>query len=150
MAGEAQDKNWSLSKLYFLVDWGSATNIPFQEGRGLDIEAQSLTYRHGNSPVFSEINMSGIVKKGNVTMKKGVFANDNTFWDWYNKIKMNTIERQNVVIKLMDEGGNPIMTWILNNAWPTKISSPDLKSDASEVAVESVEIVHEGLTIANG
>jgi phage tail-like protein len=42
------------------------------------------------------------------------------------------------------------MTWTLNNAWPTKISSTDLKSDANEVAVESIEIMHEGLTIANG
>jgi phage tail-like protein len=94
--------------------------------------------------------MPGIVKNSNVTMKKGVFANDNSFWDWYNKIKMNTIERQNVVIKLLDESGNPTMTWTLSNAWPTKISSTDLKSNANEVAVESIEIMHEGLTIANG
>jgi len=150
MAGEAQDKNWPLPKFYFMVDWGSTTNIPFQEVSGLNIEAQPLLYRHGNSPVFSEINMPGIVKNSNVTMKKGVFANDNSFWDWYNKIKMNTIERQNVVIKLLDEGGNPTMTWTLLNAWPTKISSTDLKSNANEVAVESIEIMHEGLTIANG
>jgi len=150
MAGEAQDKNWPLPKFYFMVDWGSTTNIPFQEVSGLEIEAQALTYRHGNSPVFSEINMPGIIKNSNVTMKKGVFANDNSFWDWYHKIKMNTIERQNVVIKLLDEGGKPTMTWTLNNAWPTKISSTDLKSDANEVAVESIEIMHEGLTIANG
>ena len=150
MAGEAQDKNWPLPKFYFMVDWGSTTNIPFQEVSGLEIEAQALTYRHGNSPVFSEINMPGIIKNSNVTMKIGVFANDNSFWDWYHKIKMNTIERQNVVIKLMDEGGNPTMTWTLLNAWPTKISSTDLKSNANEVAVESIEIMHEGLTIANG
>ncbi len=150
MAGEAQDKNWPLPKFYFMVDWGSTTNIPFQEVSGLEIQAEALEYRHGNSPVFSKINMPGMVKNNNITMKKGVFANDNTFWDWYAKIKMNVIERQNVVIKLLDEGGNPTMTWTLNNAWPTKISSTDLKSDANEVAVESIEIMHEGLTIANG
>lgn len=133
-----------------MVDWGSTTNIPFQEVSGLEIEAQPLSYRHGNSPVFSDINMPGMVKNSAVTMKKGVFAKDNSFWDWYNKIKMNTIERQNVVIKLLDEKGNPTMTWTLNNAWPTKISSTDLKSDGNEVAIESIEIMHEGLTIANG
>lgn len=150
MAGEAQDSNWPLPKFYFMVDWGSTTNIPFQEVSGLDIEAQPINYRHGNSPVFSEITMPGIVKNSNVTMKKGVFAKDNKFWDWYVKIKMNTIERQNVVIKLLDEGGNPTMTWTLNNAWPTKISSTDLKSDGNDVAIESIEIAHEGLTISNG
>jgi len=150
MADEVQNKDWPLPKFYFMVDWGDNTNIPFQEVSGLNIEAQPLLYRHGNSPVFSEINMPGIIKNSNITMKKGVFANDNSFWDWYNKIKMNTIQRQNVVIKLLDEGGNPTMTWTLLNAWPTKISSTDLKSDANEVAVESIEIMHEGLTIANG
>lgn len=150
MAGEAQDKNWPLPKFYFMVDWGSTTNIPFQEVSGLEIQSEALEYRHGNSPVFSKINMPGMVKNNNITMKKGVFANDNTFWDWYAKIKMNTIERQNVVIKLLDEGGNPTMTWTLNNAWPTKISSTDLKSEGNEVAIESIEIMHEGLTIANG
>lgn len=150
MAGEAQDMNWPLPKFYFMVDWGSTTNIPFQEISGLDIEAQPINYRHGNSPVFSEIDMPGIVRNSNVTMKKGVFVNDNSFWNWYEKIKMNTIERQNVVIKLLGERGNPTMTWTLSNAWPTKISSTDLKSDGSEVAIESIEIAHEGLTIANG
>jgi phage tail-like protein len=150
MAGEAQDSNWPLPKFYFSVDWGSTTDIPFQEVSGLEIEAQPIEYRHGNSPVFSTINMPGIIKNSQVTMKKGVFVNDNSFWDWYNKIKMNTIERQNVVIKLLDEAGSPTMTWTLNNAWPTKISSTDMKSDANEVAVESIVISHEGLTVANG
>lgn len=149
MAGEAQDKNWPLPKFYFMVDWGSATNIPFQEVSGLDIEAQPIEYRHRNSPVFSEISMPGIVKNNNVIMKKAVFTKNNSFWDWYVKIKMNTIERQTVVIKLLDEVGNPTMTWTLHNAWPTKISSTDLKEDGSEVAIESIEIAHEGLTIAN-
>lgn len=150
MAGEAQDNIWPLPKFYFMVDWGSTKNIPFQEVSGLYTESQIIEYRHDHSPVFSEIRMPGIVKSSNVTMKKGVFANDNSFWDWYNKIKMNTIERQNVVIKLLDEGGNPTMTWTLNNAWPTKISSTDLKSGGKEVAVESIEIEYEGLTIENG
>jgi phage tail-like protein len=149
MAGEKQDNNWPLPKFYFTVDWGSTTNIPFQEVSGLEIEAEPLEYRHGNSKIFSKINMPGMVKNNKVSMKKGVFVKDNAFWDWYNKIKLNTIERQNVVIKLLDEGGNPTMTWTLNNAWPTKISSTDLKSESNEVAIESIEIMHEGLTIAN-
>jgi len=150
MAAEAQDTNWPQPKFYFMVDWGSTSNIPFQEVSGLNIEAQTIEYRHGNSSVFSEIKMPGIIKNSNVTMKKGIFANDNNFRDWYNKIKMNTIERQNVVIRLLDEAGNPAMTWTLLNAWPTKISSTDLKSDGNEVAVESIEIMHEGLIISNG
>ena len=122
----------------------------FQEVSGLDVEAQIIEYRHGNSPEFSTIKMPGIKKFGNVTLKKGIFVKDNKFWDWFNKIKMNTIERQSVTISLLDEAGSPTMVWTLKNAWPTKITGTDMKSDGNEVAVETLEIAHEGLTIANG
>lgn len=93
--------------------------------------------------------MPGIKKYGNVTLKKGVFKGDNKFWDWFNAIKMNTINREDVTIKLLDEEGNPTMVWSLKNAWPTKITGTDMKSDGNEVAVETLEIAHEGLTIDN-
>jgi phage tail-like protein len=93
--------------------------------------------------------MPGIKKTGNVTLKKGVFAKDNKFWDWYNQIKLNTIKRVTVTIQLCDEAGSPTMVWTLANAWPTKITGTDMKSDGNEVAVETLEVAHEGLTIAN-
>jgi len=51
---------------------------------------------------------------------------------------------------LCDEAGKATMSWTLANAWPTKITGTDLKSDGNEVAVETLEVAHEGLTIANG
>ena len=78
-------------------------------------------------------------------MKRGIFTNDNLFWKWYDQITMNTIKRQTVVVKLLDEKGGVQVKWTLNNAWPTKISSTDLKSDGNEVAIDSIEIAHEGL-----
>jgi phage tail-like protein len=123
--------------------------MSFQEVSGLDIEAQPIEYRHGDSKDFSVLKMPGIKKSGNVTMKKGVFKSDNKFWDWFKQIKMNTVKRVPVTISLLDEGGAATMTWTLANAWPTKITGTDLKSDGNEVAVESIEIAHEGLTIEN-
>ncbi|WP_040478996.1 phage tail protein [Mariniradius saccharolyticus] len=149
MAGETQDSNWPLPKFYFKIDLGSVKDVLFQEVSGLEAEAQPIEYRGVNSPVFSTIKMPGIAKIGNVTMKKGIFKSDNAFWEWYGEIKMNTIARQNVVIKLCDEGGNPTIVWTLANAWPTKISSTDINADAGEVAVETIEFSHEGLTISN-
>ena len=149
MAGEAQDNVWPLPKFYFQVKLGDK-EVPFQEVSGLDIEAQIIEYRHGNSKEFSTIKMPGIKKSGNITLKKGIFVKDNGFWDWFNKIKMNTIERQTVTISLLDEAGAPTMVWTLKNAWPTKITGTDMKSDGNEIAVETVEVAHEGLTIANG
>lgn len=63
---------------------------------------------------------------------------------------MNTIKRETVTIQLLDKQGCPTITWTLTNAWPTKVTGTDLKSDANEIAVESIELAHEGLTIVNG
>jgi len=147
--GSKQSATWPLPKFYFKVDIGDQKDVPFQEISGLDTETQPIEYRAGNSKEFSTVKMPGIKKTGNVTLKKGVFAKDNKFWDWYNQIKLNTIKRVTVTIQLCDEAGSPTMVWTLANAWPTKITGTDMKSDGNEVAVETLEVAHEGLTIAN-
>ena len=149
MAGEVQDNVWPLPKFHFSVDIGDKKDLSFQEVSGLDTETQPIDYRHGNSKDFSTIKMPGLAQFTNVTLKKGIFVNDNAFWDWYDQIEMNTIKRVPITIKLLDQEGNNTMVWKLKNAWPTKIQGTDLKSDANEVAVESIEIVHEGLMIEN-
>jgi len=147
--GSAQSTTvWPMPKFYFQVKWDSQV-MRFQEVSGLDIQSEEIKYRHGDSPEFSVIKMPGMKKVENITMKKGVFKGDNKFWDWFKQIKMNTIKRLPVTISLLDEGGKATMVWTLTNAWPTKITGTDLKSEGNEVAIESIEIVHEGLTIAN-
>jgi phage tail-like protein len=148
MAGEAQDNVWPLPKFYFSVQLGDDKSINFQEVNGLESETKPIEYRHGNSPVFYPIKMPGLGRVGNVTMRKGIFVNDQRFWAWYNEIKMNTIKRRTVVINLLDEGGAPKMVWTLNNAWPTKITGTDLKSEGNEVAVESIEVAFETLAVS--
>lgn len=148
--GSAQSTTvWPLPKFYFEVKWDTNVML-FQEVSGLDVQLEEIKYRHGDSKNFSAIKMPGLKKVGNVTMKKGIFKADNKFWLWFNEIKMNTIKRVSITISLLDEAGAPTMVWTLANAWPTKITGTDLKAEGNEVAVESIEIVHEGLTIANG
>lgn len=147
--GSAQNAIWPLPSFSFQVSWGSQQSIAFQEISGLDAETQVIEYRHSNSKDYSTIKMPGIAKYSNITMKKGIFVKDKTFWEWYSKIKMNTYPRTTVVIQLLDEKQAPTMTWTLKNAWVTKISGPSLKSDGNEVAIETIEVVHEGLTVEN-
>lgn len=147
--GSAQSTSvWPLPKFHFQVKWDSEV-MSFQEVSGLDIEAQPIEYRHGDSPQFSTLKMPGIRKFGNITMKKGIFKSDNKFWDWFNQIKMNTIKRIPLTISLLDEEGSPTMVWSIANAWPTKITGTDLKADGNEASIESIEIAHEGVTISN-
>ena len=150
MAGEKQNNVWPLPAFYFKVEIGNLGEIAFKEVSGLDVEAQVIEYRHGNSPQFSTIKMPGIKKYSNVSLKKGVFIRDNKLFDWFNTINMNTIQRETVTISLLDEEGNPTMVWKLVNAWPTKVTGVSLKSDGIEIAIEQLELAHEGLTIGNG
>jgi phage tail-like protein len=139
---------WPLPKFYFSVCLGGV-EVPFQEVSGLDIENEASEYRAGNSKPFSVIQMPGLQRTGTVTLKKGVFTNDNAFWDWFKAIKMNTINRSSVTIKLLDETGATTMAWTLTNAFPTKVRGSDLRSEGNEVAVESVELSYEHLQVSD-
>jgi phage tail-like protein len=148
----ADDKSgqqiWPLPKFYFSVQFGDDTAVRFQEVTGLETETQPIEFRHGNSPVFAPIKMPSLRKFGNVTLRRGIVATDAKFWAWYNEIKMNTIKRRTVVINLLDETGTPKMVWTLYNAWPTKITAPDLKAEGNDVAIESLELAHEGIEVS--
>lgn len=147
--GSAEGATWPMPKFRFEVDLGTKwTGIAFQEVSGMDMETQVIEYRASNSKLFSTEKMPGITKYGNVTMKRGLFVKDSMFSDWFNQIQMNTIARQTVIIKLLDELGKVTIMWTLNNAWPTKITCTDLKSDGNEVAVDTLEIAHEQLIIS--
>jgi phage tail-like protein len=143
----AENTTWPLPKFYFSVTGIPGTPV-FQEVSGLESEAQVIEYRAGNSAIFAPIKMPGLQKVGNVTMKKGIFVTDQNLWTWFSSIAMNTIARQTIVVNLLDETGAPRMIWTLNNAFPTKLSGTDLKSDGNEVAVESIEVAYETLAVS--
>jgi phage tail-like protein len=147
--GEQQGSVWPLPKFHFLVHLGDDMDVEFLEVSGLS-ETPVIEYRHGDSPVFYPIKMPGLGKVSNVTMRKGIFANDQKFWQWFSGIKMNTIARRTVVINLLDETGAPKMVWTLHNAWPIKITGADLKSEDNEVAVETLELAFETLEVKAG
>ncbi len=141
--GNVDGSVWPMPTFRFEVDLGAGLhNVPFQEVSGIDVEDQVIEYHKSNSPAFSIEKKPGIVKYDNVTMKRGIFANDNVFWNWHAEIKMNTIKRRTVLIKLLDESGQIMMQWQLDNAWPTKITSTSLKSDGNEVAIEKLELAY--------
>ncbi|MGF2414334.1 MAG: phage tail protein, partial [Ferruginibacter sp.] len=141
--------NYPLPKFHFRVEWGGA-KIGFSEVSGLSVETEMAEYRDGSSPEFHKIKMPGMQKFGNITLKRGTFQGDNDFYKWWNTVALNTIERRDVTISLLNENHEPVVVWKIKNAWPSKVQSTDLKSDDNGVAIETIELVHEGLVIQNG
>lgn len=150
MTDKDQASAWPMPKFHFSVRIGDQEPVPFQEVTGLDIEAEVIEYRAGRSTTLSTIKMPGIVKTGNVTLKRGIYPNSGEFWDWFKQIKMNTITRQQTTISLLDQEGSPTMVWTLANAWPVKITGTNLNSEGNEIVVESLEFAHEGINTQNG
>jgi phage tail-like protein len=137
---------WPLVKFSFKVLWDDK-EIIFQEVTGLTSETQIIEYRGGSSKVYSTVKMPGIQKFNNITFKKGTFQADTQMWDIYGGIHMNTFKRTTVTISLLDESNAVAMSWKLVNAFPVKLTVTDMKSDANEAAVESMEVAHEGLSL---
>jgi phage tail-like protein len=139
---------YPLPVFHFTVDWGGK-RIGFAEVSGLTQENQAIEYRDGSFPEYSSIKMPGLRKFSNITLKRGVVKSDNDFFKWLSTVKLNTVERRNLVISLLNEEHQPVMVWKVLNAFPVKVEGPGLKATGNEVAIESIEVAHEGLELQN-
>jgi phage tail-like protein len=139
---------YPLPKFHFQVDWGG-TKIGFTEVTGLEVTTEKIEYRDGASPEFTKIRMPGMQTYGDLTLKRGIFAADNEFYAWWNTVALNTIERRDITISLLNENHEPVVVWKVKNAWPTKVTSTDLNASSQDVAIETLVLTHEGLTMQN-
>ncbi|MBL7818446.1 MAG: phage tail protein [Saprospiraceae bacterium] len=142
---------YPLPKFHFKVDWGG-TNIGFTEVTGLTVETEVIEYRHGAAPEYNKTKQPGLQKYGNITMKRGTFESDNEYYAWWDQTKLFEEKgakfRRDLTVSLLNEKHEPIATWKIKQAWPTKVQYADLKADANEVAIESIELAHEGVTVS--
>jgi phage tail-like protein len=141
-------KEYPLPTFHFTVEW-KGRRVGFSEVTGLTQENQAIEYRDGSFPEYSSIKMPGLRKFSNITLKRGIVKGDNDFFNWLNTVKMNKVERRDLIICLRDENLEPVMVWNVSNAFPVKVEGPQLKAAANEVAIESIEIAHEGLVLSN-
>ncbi|MEO7316910.1 MAG: phage tail protein [Ginsengibacter sp.] len=139
---------YPLPKFHFLVQWGGE-RIGFTEVTGLDIQVEPIEYREGSSPEYSKIKMPGMLKYSNITLKRGSIVADSDFYKWINTTSLNTVERRDIIISLLNEAHTPVFSWKAKNAFAVKVQASDLKSDGNEVAIETLELAHEGLNILN-
>lgn len=141
-------ENFVLPKFHFQAEWGGS-RIGFTEVSGLDVETEVIEYRTGESREYSKSMIPGLLKYGTVTLKRGTMKADNEFYEWWNTVALNTVERRDVTISLLDEEHAPVMVWKLKNAWAKKIASTDLKADGNEIAIETIELACDSITIQN-
>jgi phage tail-like protein len=140
--------NYPLPKFHFRVQWGGE-RVGFTEVTGLDMQSEVIEYREGSSPEYHKVKMPGMQKFSNITLKRGTMQGDSDFYKWINSTNLTTADRRDIIISLLNESHNPVMTWKAKNAFPVKVQASDLKSDGNEVAVETLELAHEGLNIQN-
>jgi phage tail-like protein len=168
MAGEGQPVNqaslfYPLTKMNFLVTVDSVSGVAaFNEVTGLDASVDIIEFRQGNASSLAPVKIQGLVKHGNLTLKMG-YTRSQSFKEWViscvSERRGNGTPRHSVTIELIDitagAPGNIVTTpvgtvlWILQDAWVAKYTGPDLNASVSEVAIESVEIAYEELTIPN-
>jgi len=129
----------------FLVEIDGMTVAAFCEVSGLVSETDVIEYRAG-SDTTTVRKLPGLTKYANIVLKRGV-TQDSQLRDWRKAIEQGTVQRRNGAIILLDDERSPVVRWQFRDGWITKYEGPALNAKANDVAIETIEIAHEGLTI---
>jgi phage tail-like protein len=130
----------------FRVEFDGLTVGSFSECSGLTAEGDSVDYREGTDIPLTVRKLVALRKFTNIVLKRG-YTTNNELWAWYKNISSGVADRRNGSIILMDEERNEVMRWQVENAWINKIEAPTFNATANEVAIESCELIHEGLSL---
>lgn len=116
----------------------------FSEVSGFDASIDVIEYREGDM-VQTPMKIPGLKKYGNITLKQGL-ADSMVLYEWLIAGVNGAVDRKTITITLLDEEEAPAASWQVINAWPTKYTAPDFNATSSEIAIETLEIAHEGMT----
>lgn len=124
---------------------GRSAKGSFSEVSGLEVEMDVIEYRNGSEEITVR-KLPGLKKFTNITLKRGIIG-DLTFWNWILAGMNGSVQRAEMSITLLDDKHNPVTQWNLTRAWPCKWKGPMLNAKGNEVAIETLEICHEGMSI---
>lgn len=116
----------------------------FREVSGLDAGTDAVDYREGDGDTV--LKLPGLKKFSNITLKRGI-TDDLDLWKWRSMVMDGQIKdaRKDGQIILLDDEGNDAAEWTFSAGWPTKWTGPTFNATANEVAIDTIEIAHEGL-----
>ena len=139
----------------YKVEFNGTEAAGFSEVSGADISVDVIEYREGNEVRTTPRKLAGLTKYGNITLKWGVVGSMEMM-EWLHTVASDNtsgptgIERKTITIKLLDDTGADGPSWEIINAWPTHYTAPDLNGLGGEVAIETLEICHEGVNRIDG
>lgn len=131
-------------KFRYKVEIDDITAGGFSEVTGFDASIDVMEYREGDM-VQTPMKIPGLKKYGNITLKKGL-ADSSALYDWLSEGIDGEVQRKTITISLLDATEQTVASWRVINAWPVKYTAPDFNATSSEVAVETLEVAHEGMT----
>jgi phage tail-like protein len=126
-------------------DDGNAVKGSFSEISGLETELSPIEYRNGSEDITVR-KIAGLKKFTNITCKRGM-TGDIDFWNWILAGLSGKIKRAEGSVALLDENRQEVLRWNFRRGWPCKYTGPGLNAANNEVAMETLEICHEGLSI---
>lgn len=138
-------RNDPYSAFNFLVEIDGVTVAGFSELTGLNTETDVIEYRTGDLDITVK-KLPGLKKFGNITLKRG-FTDSRELWEWRKRVLDGRTERQSGSIVLLNEAREPAVRWNFREAWPRKWEGPAFNAKTNEVAVETLEIVCEGIEL---
>ena len=127
----------------FSLEVDGITRAGFRECSGLDSSQDPIDYREGNEGLTAR-KLPSLVKYSNITLKWGI-TDDDELWAWRKKAMDGTVERKNGSIVLLNDALEEVVRWNFRDGWPTKWTGPSFNATGNEVAIETLEIVHEGV-----
>lgn len=143
----ASARNDPYGQFNFLIEIDGVTTAGFSEVSGLTSDTNIMEYREGAEALPATVRkLPGLIKFTNIVFKRG-YTTDTTLWTWRQTVLEGTPQRTTGTVTLLDEARNPVLSWQFTQAWPTKLEGPGLNGKTSDVAIETLEIAHEGLEL---
>ena len=127
----------------FLVEIDGITRAAFHDVTGFDSTIDVIEHREGGENTTTR-KLPGMTKYSNIVLKWGI-TDDLQLYDWHRDAVQGTVQRRNGSIVGLDRRGNEVVRWNFFNAWPSKYDAPDFNAEGNDIAIETMELAHEGL-----
>jgi len=127
------------------------TTVAFSEVSGLSVQLDTTTYAQSPTAGIGPnwMYMPAQMKPATITLKKGVVTGVSvaTMYAWINSIQLNRVDKKDIVVRLCDENGSAVVSWKVLNAFPTKLDAPTFTASSNDVAIESMELMADGVLV---